>query len=220
MRKGTTLRTCLLLCVLAITSLPCACPWLFAQYYLSPMIHYYLFPDPICVEAPYSPPSSSFVLSDIAGTWEARYHPGVDTLHIREDGTFRQLYVHDDYWRHYEYETPWNEWWSERLPDDIMRIHLPGARYYLRGIGIGEREAFSAPCPAGTPRSRGASCSAAHSFVDPFTRELVVMPRELVLTVRVDSSGELLLHHMFYSLDEGFGLSGCHSYQFRRFETP
>ena len=219
MRKRKALRTCLVLCVLAITGLPCACLWLFAQYYLLPMIHYHLFPDPVCVEAPYSSPSSSFVESDLAGVWEARYQPGLDTLHIRGDGTYKQVYVHDDYWRHYVYETTWDEWWLERLPDGIMHIHLRGGRYYLRGIGVGERDAFSAPCSTGTPRGSGEPCSATQPLVDPFTRELVVAPGELVLTVRVDSSGDLLLHHMFHSLEEGFLLSGCQSYQFRRLQT-
>ncbi len=153
------------------------------------------------------------------GTWESRYGRSVDTFVLREDGTFKQTYE-DVYATDYVYETPWNRWQIERFPDGRIRLHLQGARYYIDGISIGELDGYTYPGPKGGPDSSGEPGGVPWLFIDPFTRDDLEMVRELVLTVRVDSSGELLLHHMSYTSDEGFSLSGCQRRHFRRVEGP
>jgi hypothetical protein len=88
--------------------------------------------DPMCREAPYSPPPESLHESDLVGTWETYYWgDSVDTLILRDDGTFKQIF-RDPAEDRYRYETPWNEWWLEQLPDGAVRLHLAGARYSTR----------------------------------------------------------------------------------------
>jgi hypothetical protein len=201
----------LLALVLLLQGLACACP--------RPLAPYYPFANPICLEAPYSLPPSCLVESDLEGTWEADYHQGIDTLTIKSDGTFRQVYK-DAYQEGYTYETAWQEWWLERFGDGRIRIHFKGARYYMRGIRVAELDGLGSPsCPTTEPGCSGEPFPLPRCFVDPFSGEDVQMPGELVLNVRADSSGSLLLHQMFYHADEGFPLSGCGTYHFRRVET-
>jgi hypothetical protein len=205
-------RTTLLLVASLALGLSCACPPSLARYYP--------FAESICLEAPYSPPASALQESDLVGTWEARYRGGVDTLTIRDEDTFKQVY-RDQYEAEYLYETAWNEWWLERRADGRVRIHLQGARYYPRGIRTAELDGLGAPtCPTSSPGCTGKPFPLPYPFVDPFTRDRVDMVQELVLNIRVDSAGQLLLHHMFYHGDEGFVISGCGSYHFRRVEAP
>lgn len=167
--------------------------------------------DPICREAPYSPPRESLQESDLVGTWRTYYWgDSVDTLMLRADGTFKQTFrgPGED---GYRYETPWNRWWLEPLSDGAVRLHLEGARYYPDGIETAERdglESFGEPDPSPMP------------FFDPIAEELVLMVGELILQVRTDSSGELLLHHLWMHHDRGFVVAGCQGEQFRRVETP
>lgn len=167
--------------------------------------------EPICLEGPYSPPGATFHADDLVGVWKTTSgRTSVDTLTFREDGTFKQVY-RDPAQRDYQYETPWNAWRLEWLPDEGVRVHLEGGRYYPDGIETAEREgleSYGEPDPPPMP------------FFDPIAEELVFMVGELVLHVRVDSSGELLLHHLWMHHDRGFLISGCHSEQFRRVETP
>lgn len=171
--------------------------------------------DPLCAEAPFWPPASDLEESDLVGTWEARYGSRVDTLILKGDGTFKQVY-RDPTARDYAYETGWNEWRLERFPDGRIRLHLEGARYYIGGISLGELDGYTYPGPKGGPDSSGEPGGVPWLFIDPFTRDDLEMVRELVLTVRVDSARELLLHHMSYTSDEGFSLSGCQRRHFRR----
>lgn len=175
--------------------------------------------DPLCAEAPFLPPDPELEEFDLAGTWEAHYRSRVDRLVLKGDGTFKQVY-RDPTAGDYLYETGWNEWRLERFADGRIRLHLEGARYYIRGISIGERDGYTYPGPKGGPDSSGEAEGLPWLFYDPFSRDHLEMVRELVLTVRVDSAGELLLHHMSYSSDEGFGLTGCQQHHFRRVDEP
>ena len=166
--------------------------------------------DPMCLEFPYSPPPPSLQGSDLAGTWETQYGRSVDRLTMRSDGTFQQVYQ-DGNVPDYSYETPWSPWWIEHLEDGQVHLHLQGARYYLGGRRIAERdglESYGQPDPPPMP------------FFDPIAEELVFMVGELVLNVRVDSSGELLLLHLWTNHDRGFGVSDCQSDLFRRMDIP
>jgi hypothetical protein len=148
-------------------------------------------------------PPQSFQDSQIAGTWEANYWGlGVDRLTIRADSTFRQTYR--DRSGDHAYETQWNTWWTERLADGRIWLHLQGARYYLGGVAQAERE--GAPPPYG--------------YYDPFGEEYLEMRKKLVLNVRQDTSGTILLHHMWSTADRGFAIFGGDAEVFRRVAGP
>ncbi|HUW96177.1 MAG TPA: hypothetical protein VMW58_10355 [Anaerolineae bacterium] len=156
-----------------------------------------------CIEVPYSNPPSTLQDADFVGTWEARYGESIDRLTFKADGTFRQLYD-DGYDEDYVYETPWNKWSLERFPDGRLRICLEGARFYEEGIRVAEQ---------GVGLERWV-------FYDPVSNESVDMRAKVVLNVRIDRSGELLLYHMWSSADEGFAIVGCERNMFRHVETP
>jgi hypothetical protein len=168
--------------------------------------------DPVCAEAPYSNPPADLEDVDLVGTWSTRYDGATDRLIINADGTFKQIYEERIaiILGLYRNETPWNHWWVERFSDGRIRVHLEGARYYLRGRGVAELD--------GMPY--GPASSLPWAFRDPFADEYADMTGGLVLTVRADSRGQLLLHHMFYSADEGFGRTDCQRQYFRRVDAP
>lgn len=173
-------------------------------------------PEPICLEAPYLPPPAGFQDSDLAGTWQTQYGRSVDTLTLSADGTFKQVYQ-DPTAGDYVYESPSKEWTVERFPDGRVWLHLPGARYYLGGIKMAERDGLQA---APYPGFWGTSGPPPSSFYDPIADEHLEMVAKIVLNVRIDSSGELVLMHMWSHHDRGFPMAGCQSEQFRRVETP
>jgi hypothetical protein len=135
--------------------------------------------------------------ADLLGTWEAEYgRQRTDRLELRADGKFKQTYK-----EHAEeesvFETPWNEWWLERRPDGLIRVYLDGARYFLDD-----------------PMMQ------ALGLYDPFAREWLPPMKQLVLSVRMDRNGELLLHHMWTGSDRGFALMGGDREWFGRIAGP
>jgi hypothetical protein len=134
--------------------------------------------------------------ADLAGTWVTHYtRHTTDELVLRFDGTFKQRYA--DSSEPYVFETPWNGWWLARLPNGLIRVHLDGARYFLASPEI-----------------------VSLGLYDPFAREFVHPVRELILSVRVESDGELILHHMWTSGDGGFALIGGDKEVFHRIKGP
>ncbi len=169
---------------------------------------------------PYSNPSTDFRESDLVGTWETRYRKrGFDRLIFRADGTFKQIYK-DHIEEDYVFETSWNEWWVERFPDGRVRVHLQGARYYLDGIRVAERDGMRPPLPENCPNCVGEPEPSPHSFHDPIAKESLQMVGELVLNVQNHTSGELLLLHMWSDHDRGFAMIGGEVEEFHRVEAP
>ena len=78
-----------------------------------------------------SPLPETFQESDLVGTWQARYFPRAvtDTLTLREDGTYQQVYQDD--LANYYYTSPWNRWYAEHRPSGGLYLHLEGMRYCL-----------------------------------------------------------------------------------------
>lgn len=74
------------------------------------------------------PPPESFQESDLVGTWVAKY----DTLILKEDGTYKQIYDNPQTGDHYE--SDWQEWWVEYRESGIPYLHLKG----MKPDGIGE----------------------------------------------------------------------------------
>ena len=154
----------------------------------------------MCLRAPYSPPPASLGEIDLVGTWEAHYGLSVDRLILSTDGTFKQVYT-SGYTEGYVYETGWNSWGVQRLGDGRVRVRLQGARFYPDGIAVAEEGGWG----------RGAG-----SFYDPITVRPLDMDGKLVLNVRVDPDGELILYHMWSTGDQGFAMSGCERDIFRQ----
>jgi hypothetical protein len=199
-------RTHVLLLAAVVAAQPtCCCVWALPQP----------APDPICLQAPYQNPPSDFQENDLVGTWQAHYGQSVDMLVLSGDGSFQQVYQ-DGHADNYVYETAWNDYDLERFADGRVRVHLQGARYYAQGTSIAENEGLQ---PEPWPGFYGESGPPAYLFYDPFAEQPVFMVRELVLNVRVDSSGELLLYHMDIESDGGFAQTGCQRRIFRRVDT-
>ena len=153
-----------------------------------------LFSPRCLLEAPYFNPPADFDESRLVGTWEARYMEwGVDRLSLRPDGTFKQLFRKTNC-EDCVSETGWNKWRVERFPDGRVRLHLERARYY--------------PQPT------------VGALWDPIAREPVHTMLELVVNVRANSSGELLLYHMWPQWDVGIAIIGCEGDQFNRVDEP
>ncbi len=132
----------------------------------------------LCLRAPYSDPPASFDESDLVGTWETRYGPNVDTLVLRAGGTFRQTYGRSTP-ADYVFETPWNEWWVERLANGGVRLHLDGARYYPEGPIIAELDGEGYPCPEDEPDCPERYQLGPYDFYDPIADETVYNERRL-----------------------------------------
>jgi len=147
--------------------------------------------------AGFYPPPLDLQEADLLGTWETQYSRyDFDRLELRADGTFKQVYeehIDEDYF----FETPWNQWRLERLPDGLVELYLAGARYFAASPAI-----------------------QAGGLYDPFRREFTHPVKELVLAVRIHCDGELILHHMWTSPDRGFAIFGGESLLFRRVEGP
>jgi hypothetical protein len=86
--------------------------------------------------------------SDLAGTWRAHYEEdqfercgclsvvtGVETLVLRADGTYQQVYEDG---RRYVYAGPWSAWYLEEVPGGVT-LHLEGGRFFPLGVGGAER---------------------------------------------------------------------------------
>lgn len=163
--------------------------------------------------APWSPPPPGIQAAELVGVWEARYDKyRVDQLVLRADGTFKQTY-RDVQPPGYTWETSWKDWRLERLETGDVRIHLAGARYYLAGKDIAEKEGVWET----TPGIDGSLGPLPWAYYDPFSRNSILMVNELVLNVRLDkTTGEIFLHHMWMSGDRGFALLDGDREKFRR----
>lgn len=159
-----------------------------------------LFGLAACVlEAPYEPVLDVEV-KDLVGTWCRRSHRGIETLIIREDMTFRQIYLERS---GYVYDTPWSHWEIERLPQGGTRVHLYGARWFYMGGGYAERHNLD-------------------SMFDLFVDEFVDTKGQLVLVVRRFRSGEMILHHLWDAGGDtaAFPLIGGSEMYFRKVGPP
>jgi hypothetical protein len=164
-----------------------------------------------------SNPTSEFLKKDIIATWEANYGKGItDTLVIRSDGTYKQLY--EDLNTGYKFETEWNHWKIKRFSDGRVWLYLDGGRYYVSGERIGELDGKGDPCPEEYPNCIHGKTP--RTFYDPNeTNFSLEMLDRLVLTVRVSSKQTIILHHMWTTTDRGFGILGNNKEFFTKIEA-
>lgn len=70
---------------------------------------------------------ATFSESDLVGTWGAEYgNMNTDTLILRGDGTYRQVY--DDPVASFHYESNWLKWRVEHRASGYLRLHMAGMR--------------------------------------------------------------------------------------------
>jgi hypothetical protein len=124
-RVGTTMSVVLLA---ALSCIPCMLP-------LISMPETSQEEDRLCSSIP-----ETFQESDLYGTWQSRYYPGVvtDTLVLREGGTYQQIYDNERTGDHYT--SLWNRWYMEYRASGGLYLHLEGMRYCLGTSEVCRRE--------------------------------------------------------------------------------
>lgn len=168
-----------------------------------------------CTASSYGNPPRNLQESDLIGIWEVQYdNNSIDKLIIREDGTYKQQYQNMD--TNYVFESGWSPFWIEKISDGRVYIHFEGARYYSSGERIAELDGMGDPCPTDTPNC--ISGNSPRRFYDPYGKDDVEMVKELVLTIRVDSDGNIVFHHLWTSIDRGFAIFGGQADIFRRID--
>jgi len=111
---------------------------------------------------------ATFKETDLVGTWVANYSFNeIDTLIIREDGTYKQIYGEPDIQR---YESDWQKLWIEYRDSGYIRLHLKEMRRCDTVSSICEREGGGID-----PQLLWA--------IDYCENEVVEMPDEVVLIV-------------------------------------
>jgi len=72
------------------------------------------------------PLPENFKEADLIGTWVAEYTFDTDTLILREDGKYKQIY--DNPKTGFHYESDWQTWWIEYREVGYLWLHLDGMR--------------------------------------------------------------------------------------------
>ncbi len=163
--------------------------------YLLPVLFVWIFLVQLLIgcQTSHPGPPKDFQLNLLDGVWEARYSAEeVDQLVIRSDGTYKQVFRRGQRL----IESEWHYWELEHLDSGNTRIILHQGRF----------NASQAPLPLNL------------EFYDPFEEEFVRMRWRLVLQVRTDSSGNLILHHLFTDPDNGFLVFGSQRRYFQKVE--
>lgn len=170
-------------------------------------------------EVPFFNPPLSLDESLLVGTWKTEYMEwGSDMLEIKSDGTFRQTYKDnnlDD--GNYIFESAWNGWWIEQFADGSAYLHLEGAKYFLQGVSFAEKlGGYSIPCEdINDTLCEGEMVPVPFRAYDWINEKFVDMNKELILNIRVDSSNNIILLHLWSSSDRGFPLIGGEAEIFR-----
>lgn len=72
------------------------------------------------------PLPDAFQESDLLGTWQAKYGVGIDTLVLKENGTFTQIYTCHPCESDISFENSGNQWWLENRESGGIYLHLEG----------------------------------------------------------------------------------------------
>jgi hypothetical protein len=105
----------------------------------------------------------------LVGTWVASYSLNdTDTIIIKEDGTYKQIY--DDPDAGQRYESGWFEWTLEYRENNLARLHLEGMRR------AGDLESIF-------QRDGGGVDPKLYTAIDYCENEVIEMPDEIVLII-------------------------------------
>jgi hypothetical protein len=166
-----------------------------------------------CTAASYENPQKPIEMPALVGIWEVKYSKNrIDKLIINEDLNCKQIYENSD--TGYSFETGWESCFLESLSNDRMYFHIIGGRYFAAGENVAELEGMGIPCPEDDP-----NCYSGNNprfFYDPYSGNRVEMIKELMLILREDNDGKLILHHTWISRDRGFAVIGKDKEIFRK----
>lgn len=114
---------CLALGILMVLSLSTACVWVSNKPDRFGEIESTRTPTANCPHLP-----ESFKEADLIGTWVAEYRGGLatDTLMLRDDGKYKQIYDAPE--GHFHYESDWQTWWVEFRKVGYLWLHMEGMR--------------------------------------------------------------------------------------------
>jgi hypothetical protein len=126
--------------------------------------------QPIPTQTPKACPTlpATFTEDDLIGTWVASYSlDDKDTLIIKDDGTYKQIYENPGV---ILVETDWQKWWLEWRESGYARLHLEGMR---------RCELFASLCE----REGGGLDPQEYTAIDMCEGGVIEMPHEVVLIV-------------------------------------
>jgi hypothetical protein len=162
-------------------------------------------------EAPFDNPPNSFKVDQLVGSWMTKYsNSRTETLIIQPGGKFTQIYEEGGN----IIQTNQNYWWIEPLDDGRIYLHLEGARYYADGAF--DTKINHAPCPTGDIYCEEMATKFPIEGYDWIGKDWVDMANQLILNIRMDSSGDILLLHLWKSSDRGFPIIGGEAEIFRK----
>ncbi len=122
------------------------------------------------VELSLCPPlPTNFKESDLIGKWIANYGlHDEDLLIIKEDGTYKQIYINPDEGK--KYASDWMNWWIEYRDSGYIRLHFTGMKRAGELDSIFNREG-------------GGIDPQLFTAIDYCENEVIEMPDEVVLIV-------------------------------------
>ena len=172
-------------------------------------------------EAPFDNPPSSLAEIDLIGSWVTKYGgwaERTDKIVLGSGGKYKQTYIENG---EYIFESQWNDWWIEVLPDGRQHLHLENGKYFLGGVAFSEKmEGMVLPCKENDSACEENPITITWPLYDWIGNEFIEYSSELILNIRVDSSNELILLHLWTSTDRGWAIFGGEVEIFRRVSLP
>jgi hypothetical protein len=112
----------------------------------------------------YRYPPSAFQEADLIGTWDDG--TANETVIIKADKTFKQIYDIPQNSYHYEGS---GQWWVEHRPSGCVYVHFEGMRFYhgVEGVENGNRDAHGTLIP----------------YWDPCEERYVTMPDSVIMRI-------------------------------------
>ncbi len=164
-------------------------------------------------EAPFSDPPFPFDNDDLVGKWVINYTKArTEELSVYRDGKYQQIYRDNVV----VLESPSNDWKIQHLPDGRMYLHLIGAKYYF--FGASATSDGYALCLEVDPTCEEIDNIVPIEAYDWIGKEWVDVSGQIVLNVRMNSNGEIILLHLWKNSDRGFPIFGGEAEFFKKEE--
>ena len=133
-----------------------------------------------------------------------------EELYIFNNGTYKQIYKD----KGIAIESPLNNWWLEELSDGGIYLHLEGAKYYF--YGPSRTDKYKTICPAGDSTCEQVMNQISNEAYDWIGNNWIDVSDQLILNVRMESNGNVILMHLWDSGDQGFPIIGGESEIYRK----